>query len=260
MKIKPILIIGTVLIIMATASNIYTNQNSDTIILYSLNLLALLGITTTAFIANNISKNYLSEKGKNQAVIEDIKKITALVEEVKSEFTKESAILTSQLQVVSGSKLSLKEKEKDILINLNIHLFKWLEYLGDIDVNSVESCNHYEERLKIIRLEMKEHQTTFTLLIGSHRLINTYNSINLKICQTIMIPRQKQVSELKKLALEIDLSKTDIEEYKRLSDIQLTKYSNYINFYVECYKQLLKDTSDFQQQCREFLYSTDHSS
>lgn len=114
-----------------------------------------LGFLSIGYIQKNFLTNYMDEKGKNQAIKEDIQKITTIVEEVKSNFLSDTEILKSKLSILSNTQISLLSEERNAIIEFNKCYFEWYHLITCPHIS--ENCTNIEELDKYLENMDEKH-------------------------------------------------------------------------------------------------------
>ncbi len=92
-------------------------------ILNMINILCTVGLNILSlflfYFFKNFIPSYFGEKGKNRATKEDIGDITKIVEEAKTDFTKQNESLKSLILTTNQHRMNIKSAEREALFNYN---------------------------------------------------------------------------------------------------------------------------------------------
>src|SRR4051812_9342028 len=80
-----------------------------------------------------IHQSYLAQKGKNKADKEDIEELTKIVEGVKSDFLREHAKITSNLDVLKDRRGKTYTQAQQAIINFYSAYNEWLEMVSGVN-------------------------------------------------------------------------------------------------------------------------------
>lgn len=85
-------------------------------------------------IINKFWGQYFSKKGENVAMIEDIGKITKIVEEIKADLSRDTEILKAEMSLRSQHILSLKLAEREAILDFQYKATHWINLLCNAKV------------------------------------------------------------------------------------------------------------------------------
>lgn len=172
-------------------------------------------------------KPYFQEKGKNLAIIEDIDKITKIIENIKQDLSAQNDILKNKLSLQTEHKINIRAAERDALfdyfkstmkLKLTLRLFSFSTY-DENNYNDLELINQIFEGF-------------FLEMASNHAIVSLYNSsdpianINLDLTYLFDEMRSLIIQAKKDIVAEYNLYKTNypvtisknIQPYKEMEE------------------------------------------
>jgi hypothetical protein len=201
----------------------------------------------------------LETKGANLAQKEDLTELTTIVNEVKSKFEADSAILKAKLDVASGTALNLKDEERKAVIALNERYFKWMSMVrGALIFSSVTEIDNHENSISEAFNEMVYCEAAFILFIGKNKMSFEYMRLKVESIDAFIQARIKTISNIKGNLYSLRSPVKSEDDYKFNQ-----RYWNEITRHVEEFGALVLDKNltisakelQFQLNCRKFLYA-----
>lgn len=119
----------------------------------------LIFITLSVF---HIIKKYSETKGANQATKEDIGEITKIIENVKSDLSKQNELLKAQLSLINQHRLNLKTAEREAIFDFNKQKSAWLYSLVRFSFYKY-TLDNYKETIQLTYLDFQKRQYEFDL-------------------------------------------------------------------------------------------------
>lgn len=117
--------------------------------------------------------DYRKEKDKNQATKEDIGAITKIVEDIKTNLTKETELLKAQLSFANQHKTNLKSAEREALIEFNKKSSTWHFYMTNFDLRGFTTENYKD--LLLLRRELKTREYDYEIAV-THLFVFKHDS------------------------------------------------------------------------------------
>ena len=243
--------------------NILKKALEEGVSLDSKSLLILVSIALfSGFLVLIVS--YLKNKGKNLADKEDIQKITALVEEVKTDFIKETEFLKANLNILTNTQLNLISEERNAIIDINKCYFAWFDsYLRMPHVSSSysnEEIDKFEDRRNAMYETLSNSEAIFNLLVSDDELKSLMSSLKIQSLKNISKIAPKFTSSITKNNLELDRAKKKLEgdlfikKHSKLMEERIKIISKGHEGMLEAYKSLVEIKQEFQHKCRDYLY------
>ena len=153
--------------------------------------------------------SYFTEWGKNKALLNDIQKLTSLVEEVKS-----------NQQTSTHLRISRINEEKEAIKEFNENYFLWLSFLTNSDLGGINKNDEFE-----LVEYLKKIDTAKRKVIANHIKLNFFidnedlYTSSIKIFQTtlneVAIPIQAYIIDLKDLNYQIKTNSNLFDETVR---------------------------------------------
>jgi len=226
---------------------------------YVLSGLVMITMAIVPFFIENHTKKYLETKGANLAQKEDLAELTTIINQVKSKFETDSAILKAKLDVVSGTALNLKNEERKAIIALNESYFKWISVIrGKLITSSIVDIDKHENALSDVFSEMVYKEAAFVLFVGNNKLLAEYTSLKIK-SMGAFVQKRHQIATNIKLNLMSLKSVVKTDDDIKYNKILMDEINNHVD---EFNKDMLKQCKDvipmeiqFQETCREFIYA-----
>lgn len=152
------------------------------------NVITALLLLLAGFWLKNFWPNYFNEKGKLLAQKEDIAEITEKIESVKSEFSKETERLKTDLQRLLSLQISHRTEERASIINFYDKYNQWLYALLEINFGAYSRSNVSdlaEKRIYVERFyaETSVAQSKLRLLVKDDNIISLSHKLLLALLQ-----------------------------------------------------------------------------
>lgn len=93
---------------------------------YILEVLIIILLSFFIYILKNYLPKYLGAKATNQATKEDIGEITEIIENIKSDLSKQNEFLKAQLTLTNQHKLNIKSAEREAIFEFNKQKSVWI--------------------------------------------------------------------------------------------------------------------------------------
>jgi hypothetical protein len=123
-------------------------------------LLIILQILAAALTAYLIY--YAREKGKNQANKDDLKELTKIVEDVKTENSKEIELLKANLLVFSEKEKQIFSEEKEAIVIFFSQINTWIWDSLNIYIHEYSHANYQEIASRLILMRDNYNKTNVT--------------------------------------------------------------------------------------------------
>jgi hypothetical protein len=216
-------------------------------------------------ILKNFLPSFFNEKGKNLATTQDISKITTLVEEVKSAFTKETEYLKAELSLLTNAHSGLISEERFAIIDYNEKYFKWLNILLDSSLRDVDKYDNVEldRHSKLIGeyyIDLVNSQTRFNLFVEDSELTSYANQLIIQTLELLnplpfncIFALQGNNREMENMRATERIENQSIK-HKEILDKRTPIFDEFRNKMLEKYKIISPKTHKFQAMSREYLY------
>lgn len=160
---------------------------------------------------------YVREKAKSQAKIDDIDRITKIVEDVKQRYTTEHELLRTSLDLLANKQNILFSESKDNLIELFSNLNRWMWHCLNFKVHEYNQTNYLE--IPDGLLKINEYYNNVNITFGKAQLLITDDEIVQAGHETILeilLLHQYVEGTLKKLRFTL-------ADEKSISDLLFSK-------------------------------------
>lgn len=237
-------------------------------------IIQLLILLTAVYLA--FFKSYLTEKGKSDALKEDLQNLTREVETVKNEFVKDQEMMKTDLQRILTNEISYRNEEREAIINFHGIINQWLYSILDVSLSTYDKTN-YTELLNIRNSNSSFYskagiaKSKITLLIEDENLSKAANDLYLSVMnfhywadKTFLkyqhnCEKQKSLTErfiiiMKNYDDNVDLASSMAADEKNLKQEQQKIYEDYIK--TERNLELEKtqpSKGDFESLAKEYL-------
>jgi hypothetical protein len=255
------LVIGVVVIVGLAmfASAFVTDPAYEDYIQYILSGLVMLTMAVVPFFIENHTKKYFETKGANLAQKEDLAELTTIVNEVKSKFETDSAILKAKLDVASGIALNLKDEERKAVVALNQGYFKWVSLLrGDFIASSVAAIDVNEDAISKAYNELLCCEASFVLFVGSTSLHGDYLTLRNASYAEYVLQRIETVGNIKGCLWSLIDSPINDDDSRHNQNCasEVVRNIQYFGAHVITVGQTIGIMElAFQKNCKDFLYA-----
>lgn len=110
------------------------------------------------YIIKNFWPKYFETKATNQATKEDIGEITKIIENVKSDLSKQNELLKAQLSLTNQHKLNIKSAEREAIFDFNKQKSAWIYSLYRFSFYKYHLENYKEISLAILEYQKRQYE------------------------------------------------------------------------------------------------------
>lgn len=218
-------------------------------------------ISVLIFLGIRLIKNYLDEKGKNLASKEDLMELTKIVEQTKFEFTTQTEVVKSQLNVLTNIQTALKNEERNAIVDFNEKYFAWLHLLlnagslANLETTSAE-IGQVRSDIRIGRSNLEKSHARLSLYLDDPEIIEKANGLYILTLVALPLLVTIFLSELQCNLVKIQIepkNNEDLQGINRLTGLQIDSLKTFSNSITENYKPVSKRFTEFQTLCRVYL-------
>jgi len=121
-------------------------------------------------VINKFWGQYFIKKGENVAMIEDIGKITKIVEEIKADLSRETEVLKAEMLLRAQHTLSLKLVEREAILDFQYKATHWINLLcnvkiSDYHIMEAPNMNSWHDELQQVKLGFDTVKDKLMMLI-----------------------------------------------------------------------------------------------
>lgn len=121
-------------------------------------------------VINKFWGQYFSKKGENVAMIEDIGKITKIVEEIKADLSRDTEILKAEMSLRTQHILGLKLAEREAILDFQYKATHWINQLCnakvvDYHIQEIPNMSSWHEQLMQMKLDLDTVRDKLMMLI-----------------------------------------------------------------------------------------------
>ncbi len=211
-------------------------------------------------------RKYLDKKLESAVQLEDIKKLTSLMEGVKQEFIAENERLKTKLSFNSSWHSGLIVMERDAIIEFHNNFCVWMEFLIDPYKNFV----NWENNLEVINLQKKEQELFSEMLKTENKIPilsdNTYipflaAELRNDTSRIIGTPFKLFVSEIiliNESISNIILEENSLKRTNLLNEIKTLKenhFKNQLDNLLSGYNEIRPKLGKFEKECKNHIKS-----
>ena len=205
----------------------------------------------------NGAKNYIDEKSKGLAKKEDLGELTQIVEKVKQEFIHSNEELKAQLSVRASSAISLKDEERQAVIDLNRAFYKWFSLIKK-PINAATQAKVNEDIIEINNAfeQMVYSEANLKLFVGDSIVFREYLKLKQNILENIYNFRGKIIVEVvKALSGQRENTTTNVEHNIKIYIKAGEATKVYDTHVLQILSNYEAQEIEFQSKCRKFLYA-----
>lgn len=213
------------------------------------------------FAFKNFLPTFFSEKGKNLATIQDIDKITSIVESTKIVFSKDLELLKSQFQVMVNKEIGLINEERDAIIQINDDLSKWIDFCSDLALGGINDFENAEIDRRKLELLMAHDRVSvsasrFSLIVEDDLLDESLTQVRLKISETLQLRHEKYLFELKELNFDYETVRKSLSQSTQSENHMLKRRAAHERLFSDILKGLqvvIPMVRDFKKGLKNYL-------
>jgi len=235
-----------------------TQQNIEIIIEIALLLIGLY----LAFV-----KSYFQEKGKNLATLEDIGKITKIVESVKQDNNTQLELIKTELSLVTKTQIVIYDDERKAIIDFVGVITDFMESEINLpnEAHNPEGIAYFIERMRRLDIGYSKVQ-----IANSRLKLFCFNDDILRKSQVIVaslssikgdtsMSRTRVLAAMYSLKILLDYSPSREErpghliEYQEKMDRQMDIYKEFYAVFLTAYEKYIELYNELQSICKEYL-------
>jgi hypothetical protein len=206
-------------------------------------------------------KSYFKEKGNNLATLEDIGKITKIVEQTKQEFDLQTETIKQQIQFLNQKKISLVQEEKDAIICSYKAYCKLLNQLMSVSSSFIsdlglEEIYRINKIIDTIQLEYDDASARLELFYISKELNEKSQKLNLgtiklKTRVKLFLVKLDLVLKKRQIVEKQSESQGRQEKILQLIDEERELSLEFINERTQLYEPIYQDLMDLRSTLYE---------